>query len=37
MDAGINSCYFKMDLNAVVLIKHSQNPPSGREFIFVYL
>lgn len=34
MDAGINSCYLKMDLNAVVLIKHSQNPPLGREFIF---
>lgn len=34
MDAGFNSCYFKMDLNAVVLIEHSQNPPSGREFIF---
>lgn len=34
MDAGLNSCYLKMDLNAVVLIKHSQNPHLGREFFF---
>lgn len=30
VDPGVNSCYLKIDLNAVVLIKHSQNPPSGR-------